>query len=164
MLGARNILLETFDSEIVIDTSISRSFVDAIPLMQKLMAFELVPDTLVVHLGTNNPVYEEQFDALMEILRDVPQVVFVTVRVPQRWEVISNKTLRDGVRRWPNASLVDWQEVAGDADHLFAADGVHLEVTGAQLYSRLILEGVELAMRRGAVASELSSRATRAAP
>jgi peptidoglycan/LPS O-acetylase OafA/YrhL len=163
MFGARNILLETFDSEIAVNTAISRSFADAIPLMQTLRDLGLIPETLVVHLGTNNPVYEEQFEAMMEILRDVPRVVFVTVRVPQRWEGISNQTLRDGVRRWPNTSLVDWHEVAGDADYLFAEDGVHLQVTGAQLYSRLIREGVEMATGRAAT-RELSSPATSASP
>ena len=143
MLGARNILFQTFDSEIAIDTAISRSFADAIPLVQTLLEIGLVPDTLVLHLGTNNPVYDEQFEAMMDVLRDVPQVIFVNVRVPQRWEGISNKTLRDGVGRWPNASLVDWHGVASDADHLFAEDGVHLQIPGAQLYSRLIREGVE---------------------
>ena len=142
MLSAESLLLEAFGEQIVIDSAVGRSFADGIPILEALAALEKIPDTVLVHLGTNNPVYDGQFETMMEILRDVPRVVFVNVRMPFSWESISNKTLREGVARWPNATLLDWHEIAADADYLFALDGVHIGRDGAEVYTQLLRDGI----------------------
>ncbi len=143
MLSAQSLLLDAFDQQIVIDGVEGRSFAEGIPILEARAAHDEIPDTVIVHLGTNNLVYDDQFEAMMSILRDVPHVLFVNVRMPWSWEAISNATLRAGVARWPNASLLDWHQLVVDADYLFAPDGVHIGATGTEVYTQLLRDGVD---------------------
>jgi hypothetical protein len=154
MLSAEPLLRAVFDEQIVIDSAVGRSFAEGIPILESLAVLEAIPDIVLVHLGTNNPVYDGQFETMMEILRDVPHVVFVNVRMPFAWEPISNKTLREGVARWRNATLLDWHQLSADADHFFALDGVHIGRAGAEGYTELLRDGVAQLQRFDAAASE----------
>ena len=138
MLSVQARLEERFRPGIQVDARVSRQFTEGIALLTTRAEGDLLGETVIVHLGTNGAINNEQFEAMMEVLREVPRVIFVTVRVPRRWEPVSNRTLRAGVERWANASLVDWHAITKDSDGLFAADGVHPGRAGSDLYVRLI--------------------------
>ncbi len=143
MLSVQARLEERFTPGIQVDAMVSRQFTQGIALLATRAESDLLGETVIVHLGTNGAINSEQFEAMMEVLREVPRVIFVTVRVPRRWEPVSNRTLRAGVERWPNASLVDWHAITKDSDGLFAPDGVHPGRAGSDLYVRLIGAVVE---------------------
>ena len=53
-----------------------------------------------------------------------------------------NDTLAAGVRRYPNTVLIDWHTIGNQHPEYFAADGIHLEASGAQAYAQLILNAL----------------------
>jgi hypothetical protein len=46
--------------------------------------------------------------------------------------------LAEGVRRYPNAVLVDWYSASVDHPEYFVEDGVHLRIKGQRVYADLI--------------------------
>ena len=98
---------------------------------------------IVVHLGTNGPVQERHFEALMEIAADVQLMVFINAHVPTRnWESTTNSELAAGVDRYDNAVLVDWHTPTKGRSDLFAADNFHPKQPGRVIYAELVAEAI----------------------
>jgi lysophospholipase L1-like esterase len=111
---------------------------DAIAILQRRRAAGQLGDAVVVHIGTNGTFTAEQFDEMMRLLEGVPKVVFVNVKAPRPWEQPNNNMLADGVRRYPNAVLVDWHAASLSRPDFFVEDGIHLQPEGQRAYADLI--------------------------
>ena len=93
-----------------------RQIDDGIEILEQRAAAGDLAGTVIVQLGNNGPFRAGQFDAVMDALRDVPEVIWVNVRVPRDWEAHNNRIIESGVERYPNARLVDWHDAtAGPA-------------------------------------------------
>ena len=112
--------------------------VGAIEILKKRRAEGRLGDAVVVHVGNNVPFTAEQFDEMMRVLAGVRKVVVVNVKVPRPWEQRNNDMLAEGVRRYPNAVLVDWHAASADRPELFVDDGIHLQPEGQRVYADLI--------------------------
>lgn len=98
---------------------------------------------VVIHLGTNGLIGQGEFDEAMAALAAVPRVVFVTVRIPGRYEDIqdaNNQLLRDNLPTHPSMVVADWKAVADEHPQWFDADElqVHPDQEGRQAYADLI--------------------------
>src|SRR5262249_2559553 len=93
---------------------------------------------VVVHMGNNGTFSAAQFDSMMQVLADVPRVVFVSVKVPRAWEGPNNAVIAEGVQRYANTVLVDWRATSVGRPDLFWDDGIHLSPEGAAAYAALI--------------------------
>jgi len=93
---------------------------------------------VLIDLGSNGVFPPEDFDAMMQLLADVPRVVIVNVKVPRSWEGPNNAVLAAGVPRYPNAVLVDWHAASENRPELFWDDGIHLRPDGAPVYVDLV--------------------------
>lgn len=85
-------------------------------------------DVVVVELGTNDASPSDFRDHLIEtldLLRDVPLVVWQTARGPEGASTIAavNEVIRDVVPRHPNTTIADWEAFV-PADQLME-DGIH---------------------------------------
>jgi hypothetical protein len=109
-----------------------------IEILQKRRAAGDLGEVVVVHIGSNGTLNAEQFDEMMQVLKDVRRVAFVNVKVPRPWEQPNNEVLADGVRRHPNTVLVDWHAASAGRPELFVEDGIHLQVEGQRVYADLI--------------------------
>lgn len=114
----------------VVDASVSRQWSDGEVLLHQVMAQAAPPAVVVVGLGTNGPVTDADFDAMMTVLQRAARVVFVTVHVDRPWQDQVNAVLARGVARHPTAVLADWQAVARQHPEWFYADGTHLPIGG----------------------------------
>jgi len=128
--------------EDIVDATVSRQFRDSPAAVKELVAQENPPQVIIIGLGTNGAVSDEQFDETMFEAAEVPMVAFVNIRVPREWEAPTNAVLAAGVERWDNAILVDWFTPADPDDSNFAADGFHPSLTGRVLYSDLVSEAI----------------------
>ena len=117
----------------------SRQFFEAVAIFDMLTTAGALPDTVVVHLGTNGRFGDGEFDHMMASLGKDRHVYFLTARMPRSWETEVNDTLRRGVSRYPNAQLLDWREFAGCHADWFVNDGYHLTNLGAQSYANFLL-------------------------
>ena len=142
MLGSKDELEKRIGPGTV-DATVSRQFGDAPSLVSRLLARPVPPQVIVVHLGTNGPVQERHFEALMEIAADVPLMVFINAHVPTRnWESTTNSELAAGVERYDNAVLVDWHTPTKGRSDLFAADNFHPKQPGRVIYAELVAEAI----------------------
>ena len=136
MLGAQSALTEAMPG-IRVDAKVGRQF-DAISDVVGWYESEgLIPETLVVHAGTNGTFTDADLDQMMERAGD-RRVVLVNAKVSRPWQDLVNQRLAAGVRRHPNAVLVDWFSLASAHPEWFAADGAHLRPDGARAYAELI--------------------------
>jgi peptidoglycan/LPS O-acetylase OafA/YrhL len=100
-------------------------------------------DVVVIHLGTNGPFNSGHFDTAMDALSNISRVYFVNASVPRRYEGQVNKALEDGVARWDNAYLIDWNATADGHPEYFVKDGVHLTTEGIKAYSAMVARAIE---------------------
>ncbi len=130
--------------DIQVNAAVSRQWSDGETLLSQVMAGPSPPSVVVVALGTNGPVTEADFDAMMSILHGASRVVFVTVHVDRPWQDQVNSVLVNGVARYPNAVLADWQGLAAEHPEWFYTDGTHLPIdgVGAQALAGLIASKV----------------------
>jgi len=130
--------------DIDVNAAVSRQWSDGETLLSQVMAGPSPPSVVVVALGTNGPITDADFDAMMAILHGASRVVFVTVHVDRPWQVQVNGVLASGVARYPKAVLADWQSLAVQHPEWFYTDGTHLPIDGpgAQALAGLIASKV----------------------
>lgn len=137
MLGAVQ-AMEADIPGVVVDAAISRQTSTAIELLRARSAAGQLGDVVIVHMGNNGTFSASQFDSMMDVLADVPRVVFINVKVPRAWEAPNNAVIADGVRRYPSTVMVDWHTVGTAEPDFFWDDGIHLRPEGAASYAALI--------------------------
>jgi hypothetical protein len=137
MLGAAS-YLKRASQDVEIDARVGRNVIDAVKRLGERKKAGHLGRVVILHLGNNGWFRARHFDQLMEILRDVPVVVFLTNRVPRHWQDINNGTILDGVQRHTRAKLVDWLNISAAHPDWFSGDGIHLRPPGAQAYAELL--------------------------
>jgi hydrogenase maturation factor len=141
MLGAAPALAE---SGFTVDAVESRDFVNGLDTIEILNTQDRLGDIVVVHLGTNGTIDDDDMTQMMEALKDVPQVLLVTVDIPRDWTADNNSLIYDAAAAYPNVSLLDWaglhDSCPGDC---FYNDGFHLRPDGQAYYVNLINAAIE---------------------
>jgi hypothetical protein len=128
---------------IVVDAGVNRQFIRAAGDLTLLGLAGRLPPKVVIGLGTNGPFNAQQFDGVMQTLAGAQLVAFINICVPRPWQDAVNKALREGVDRWKTkAVLVDWHAAACGHPEWFAADRVHVEPSGADVYADLVVDAV----------------------
>jgi lysophospholipase L1-like esterase len=139
MEGARDVLRQTLGPDTtIVDTEESRQFDKGVDVIQGYADRNELKDEVVVQLGTNGTINPDDFDRMMNILKNVKRVLLVNANVPRPWEEQVNDTLADGAKRFKNAKLVDWHSEAGGHPDWFYDDGIHLRPDGAIAYAQFI--------------------------
>ncbi len=138
MLGTAGLLQQNIPN-IGVNAKVSRYFGEGIVIVNGLRAAGELGDEVIIHLGTNGPISDKQFDDMMATLKGVRRVVFVNLKVPRQWESPNNRVLADGIKRYSNAVLVDWHSASAGQPGFFQPDGYHTRPDGASLYVRLIV-------------------------
>jgi len=141
LLGARSALQREIPG-IQVDAVVSRQFGDAIELLRGYANLNALPDVVVIHLGTNGAFTDGQFDAMMEVLGRQRRVFFLTAREPRTWEPIVNERLKAGAKRWANATIIDWHDIANPNGQWFVSDGLHLSSVGQTAYAVTVRDAI----------------------
>lgn len=98
---------------------------------------------VVLALGTNGLVTDDQIDAIMSDAGDKRIVVFVNTRSPQPWVGSTNQAIANAATRYKNVRVVDWYGYSANRNDLFDGDGTHLSTTGVTEYLNLIHDAVK---------------------
>ena len=139
MLGAADALAGTIGRDrTTVDAAESRQFSDGVDKIQQYKDSGELGDEVVVQLGTNGTINPDDFQRMMQILKNTKRVVIINAKVPRPWEEEVNQVLGDGVKQYKNSVLVDWHDAAGDHPEWFYDDGLHLRPDGADAYARLV--------------------------
>ncbi len=137
VLSARESLRSVF-GKVSIDAAVSRQPGVIADRIRARRDEQRLGPNVVIHMGTNGIVQEDDLKPILEELRDRNRVVIVNVQVPRVWMKPTNKTIAALVKQYPNARLADWNSVSKGRKKYFAPDGVHLTKTGAEVFGNLI--------------------------
>jgi peptidoglycan/LPS O-acetylase OafA/YrhL len=101
--------------------------------------------TVVVQVGTNAPVSDKEFDAIMQAIpADVAGVVFMTLAADVDWVPANNDRINALPTRYANVRVLDW---ANESKNIaLCPDGIHItcSVEALNFYANLILAEVGL--------------------
>jgi hypothetical protein len=89
--------------------------------------------TIVLNLGNNNKLTEEQVAAIFEEIKDQPRIVVVNTAVPRAWRDDNNALIAQYANTY-GAYLVDWASISQGHSEYFGPDGVHLVPAGVRAY------------------------------
>lgn len=141
MLGAAREMRRSI-AFIEIDAAVSRQANAVINLVAARRAAGRLGDVVIVHIGNNGPITTTQFDQLMQPLAAARTVLVVNLRVPRPWERNNNAILAEGVARYRNAILVDWNGLTRANPDLLGGDGTHLGARSARAYTALLIDAL----------------------
>ncbi len=132
--------LQKLGCNINIDAEVGRQFHEAIPIMKK---WPLAPSKLVVHLGTNGYIHEEDLDFVVNFMKD-GMLWLTTIYVPRPWMKPNNKLLRHIRLTNENIKLVPWRYQASKHPEWFGEDGYHPNPIGQRAYAKILCNRLEL--------------------
>ncbi|HLI50365.1 MAG TPA: hypothetical protein VKU87_01135 [Thermomicrobiaceae bacterium] len=142
MLGAKTDLVQTIPNLITVDAVQGLQVDTAIGILEKNSQAGLLGKIVVIDLGNNGTFTSSEFDTIMQIVGPTRHAYFLTLKVPRDWETSNNDVIESGVRRYPNASLIDWRSASINHPEYFWDDGIHLRPEGATVYTNLILAAI----------------------
>lgn len=145
MQGANPMMEDMLGQDIYIDAARKRRMEDVPDLMEILAEEGHLGSVVVIHLGSNRPFEASVFDQVMESLLayQVKRIIFMNVHRPIGWEFFVNKQFNEGIARWPQAELIDWDAIAHTQQAWFIEDQTHLSYKGSQAYVSAIQEKLE---------------------
>jgi peptidoglycan/LPS O-acetylase OafA/YrhL len=141
MLGAAYTLAASIPG-IDVDASVGRQADAAINLLSQRAASNLLGEVVLIHIGNNGTFTSAEFDQIMAIAGN-RKVIFLNLHVPRSWQDSNNAVIADGVSRYPNARLVDWQATGDAHPELFYNDSIHLTPAGASTYTSMVIAALQ---------------------
>ena len=89
--------------------------------------------TIVLDLGNNNKLTQEQVAAIFDAISAQPKIVVVNTAVPRGWRDENNVLIAQYAAQY-GAQLVDWAAISEGHPEYFGPDGVHLVPAGVRAY------------------------------
>jgi hypothetical protein len=145
--GAAPMIEDVLGHNVYIDAARKRHMEDVPALIESLAEDELLGSVVIIHLGSNRPFEAPIFDQVIESLlaHQEERIIFINVHRPIGWEYYVNKQFAEGVARWPQAELIDWDPTAHTQQEWFIEDQTHLSYEGSEAYITAIQEKLERA-------------------
>jgi hypothetical protein len=142
MQGAAPMIEDALGENIYIDAARKRKMEDVPALVETLSREGHLSHVVVIHLGSNRPFEDPVFDEVMEALlaHGVERAIFINVHRPIGWEYYINRKFVEGVSRWSQAELIDWDAIAHHEQGWFIKDQTHLSYAGSKAYVDAIQE------------------------
>lgn len=137
LLGASDHLRKVIPG-IRIDAAVGRQASHGIKIVQGWRDALAPTSTVLVHLGTNGYINEEQFRELLQALAGCRSVILVNVHADRRWTAPNNEIIARLAQAFPNTHLVDWSLVSAGRPDFFVKDGIHLTRRGILAYASQI--------------------------
>jgi peptidoglycan/LPS O-acetylase OafA/YrhL len=93
----------------------------------------MVGSTIILNLGNNNRLTEEQVAAVFAEIKDQPRIIVVNTAVPRGWRDENNELIAQYATQY-GAKLIDWAAISEGHPEYFGSDGVHLVPAGVRAY------------------------------
>ena len=138
ILGIRNVIAQ-YERIELINARVGRQINELIEVAKTDQQF-VGKSPVVLNLGNNNKLVENDVVKLMEIVKDQPKIIVVNTAVPRSWKESNNALINSVVSRYPNTTVIDWASLSENHPEYFATDGVHLNPPGVNAYVSAIRE------------------------
>jgi peptidoglycan/LPS O-acetylase OafA/YrhL len=93
----------------------------------------MADSTIIMNLGNNNKLSEEQVAAIFAEIVDQPRIIVVNTAVPRPWKDENNALIAQYATQY-GARLIDWAAISMGHPEYFGSDGVHLVPAGVRAY------------------------------
>jgi len=137
VLGARFSLGATL-GKLSIDAAVSRQPWEISQRIDLRRREKRLGSDVVIHMGTNGLVREQDLRPILSQLRDRRRVVLVNVSVPRVWMDGSNSTIAALAKQFPNVRIANWRTASKGHPGYFVQDGVHLTPVGGKVFAQTI--------------------------
>jgi len=128
-----------------LDSEVGRQFPVGLQRL-RAQAAKGLPDTVVIHLGTNGPFTLAGFQEAMSLVADRDRVVWVTIALPEQpqyeFRDSVNQMIRQQAARYENVRLADFATAAAQHPEWFYEDGVHINSAGCVGFAQIVNEAV----------------------
>nr|WP_228372710.1 acyltransferase family protein [Demequina maris] len=122
---------------IAVDAEVGRQFATGVDRIERLARKGRLRDYVVVALGTNGAVPQDEMDRLLEAVEGRP-VVLVTPYGDRSWMDGSQRAVRAAARSRRDVVVADWQRAVERDPSVLGSDGIHPDEDGARVFARLI--------------------------
>jgi hypothetical protein len=93
----------------------------------------MVGSTIILNLGNNNKLSEDQVAAIFAEIAEQPRIIVVNTAVPRGWKDENNTLIAKYAAQY-GARLIDWSSISTGHPEYFGPDGVHLVPAGVRAY------------------------------
>jgi lysophospholipase L1-like esterase len=142
MVGAAPDVLTEFGDRATIDAAVSRQAAELAPVLRQLGSEGRLGQVVVVQVGINGTVTEDDLRAVEEAAEGRPLYV-INARVPRSWEQSNNELVADLVPELDKGTVIDWYSASDGRREWYLDDGIHLTEEGRIAYADLIREVVD---------------------
>jgi len=125
---------------------------DVLGQLQDLARTGMLTPVVLIHLGTNGYIYEDQLREILSLLADRQRVIIVNAQVPRRWMTPNDDLIDRILPDYPNAVLVDWRRASDGQRAWFISDQFHLTPTGQRAFVAEIMRAGNLTASKDAAA------------
>jgi peptidoglycan/LPS O-acetylase OafA/YrhL len=141
ILGIRSVLEENHPISLV-NARIGRQAPELLKVLIQDQP-QALDSPIIFNLGNNNALSREQVEQIFEAVKGQPQIIVVNTAVPRPWRDGNNQIIREVAANYPQADVIDWNELSNGRPEYFAPDGVHLVPAGVNAYVSAILEKLQ---------------------
>jgi peptidoglycan/LPS O-acetylase OafA/YrhL len=141
ILGIRSVLEENHPISLV-NARIGRQAPELLEVLIQDQP-QALDSPIIFNLGNNNALSREQVEKIFEAVKGQPQIIVVNTAVPRPWRDGNNQIIREVAANYPQADVIDWNELSNGRPEYFAPDGVHLVPAGVNAYVGAILEKLQ---------------------
>lgn len=134
--------LEAAFAGIRIDATVSRGLAAGVGVADEQRSSGDLRRVLVVGLGTNGPVQQEDLGSLRKLAGDRP-VVLVNAHGERDWIPGVNKTLADFAEEHRGVVLADWDGRVESVPGALAGDGIHPNPSGGAIYAESVRRALD---------------------
>jgi len=142
MVGAAPDLVAEFGDRANVNAEVSRQAESLGPIIRQLGVEGRLGEVVVVQVGINGTVTEDDLRAIEEAAGGRPLYV-LNARVPRSWEQSNNALVKRLVPKLTKGEVVDWYATSNGKLGWYLDDGIHLTAEGRAGYADLIRRAVD---------------------
>ncbi|HWD68573.1 MAG TPA: acyltransferase family protein [Solirubrobacteraceae bacterium] len=154
MLGCAPNLEQLIGHRLRVDAIVGRQADAAIARVAQYRAAGELPSEVIVQIGDNGPVWYADMQKLRRVLKGVPVVVLVNVRLARSWQGEVDQELGQYLRSWPQAVLADWFDHSSQS---MLSDGVHPQYSDRGVYAHVVYDALQQAQHNAAADAKTNS-------
>ena len=136
MLGCTKALRQRLGPRLTVDAAVSRQVEDLVERLRTYRTNGVLPQTVIVQLGDNGPVWFRDLASLRSVLSKVPRVVLINARVDRSWQGEVLSAVGTFQRGWRQSRLANWYAHSSDS---LLSDGVHPAASGCRIYAGVVV-------------------------
>ncbi len=140
-LGAHDNLSAEFPHGLM-DTEGNREIDAGMQNLQSYLDEGVVGDTVVISLGTNGVLSEEDLEKIHQMVGNDRQLYFVNLRSPNAKDIDNNELINSFVAKYDNVHLIDWHGATEGHSEYLIEDGIHLTEEGRDAYATLVRDTI----------------------